>query len=70
MVENKWRYNDNPYIRPHGVSWNNFTYGKQDSMNIINTLCCELLGWCFDTFIYHAPSEYVRIGTDKDICMV
>jgi hypothetical protein len=51
MIKNKWRYTYVPPICPHDVGREKFTYGKEDTMNIINILRCDLLSWCFDVLI-------------------
>jgi hypothetical protein len=51
-VMNEWNCKCPPHINPHGTDRDSYIYLKQDTTNISSTMCCELLGWCFDTFVY------------------
>jgi len=48
MFKNKWNYISTAPVCLHGISGNNFAYGKEDSINIVNIignagLCSEML---------------------------
>ena len=48
MVKNKWSYISTAPVCLHGTGGNKFTYGKEESINIVNitgnaVLCSEML---------------------------
>jgi hypothetical protein len=51
-VMNEWNCKCPPHINPHGTDRDSYTSLKYGTANINNTLCCELLGWCFGTLVY------------------
>jgi len=64
MFKNEWSYISTP---PSTPSWRKqeqlYMWGKEDTISISSTLCCELLRCCFEALVYSPSCESVSSKT-------